>query len=56
VGDAMIGIVSGGLSLALEATASAATAILGGGRWPRALDSPRSSTTRTMSFGTPGIF
>lgn len=30
VGDAMIGIVSGGLSLALEATASAATAILGG--------------------------
>ena len=30
VGDAMIGIVAGGLSLALEATASAATAILGG--------------------------
>jgi hypothetical protein len=30
VGDAMIGIVSGALSLALQATASAATAILGG--------------------------
>lgn len=30
VGDAMIGIVSGGLSLALQETASAATAILGG--------------------------
>lgn len=30
VGDAMIGIVAGGLSLALEETASAATAILGG--------------------------
>lgn len=30
VGDAMIGIVAGGLSLALQETASAATAILGG--------------------------
>jgi hypothetical protein len=30
IGDAMIGIASGGLSLAAEATASAATAILGG--------------------------